>query len=1465
MKDNKNIRKIMSFVLVVTLLCGMIPVNSVVANAATSIVSLSSLGRKGTVSIGSKSKSGTWWQMKLNGKKAFCINLGYTCHSGNTYSAEETHHFDQNTGGEKNGYYAKIVRWYVVDRNRSGKAFVMSQALIWSIADGRNSETQLKDVIKQVKGNINISPTKSVNDLYKDIFEPSGAWTADVTIWQKTGNSKRYQRLLTVDADDVPEVASINDSEYYRQRITVMKKDEDGKGLGGIQFTLDADNLDDLYSFSMSDRDGVDENNADEDNDTSFSMTGFTRDSGRIAFRMTYRLQTQEYYYYPDSELKDMSSDDKKAARKHLTDDLDLDEGVDFASDLTKESAKKLMNQEMKELKNDISNTYTLTEDNTGDNKHIVMDPEFAKGVKITLKKANSWERNADGSWPDSKEEIPSEYSKAYITGVTNHYKKATIDVIKTDSYSSDKKPHGNAELDGAQFQLYADASCTNKATVYNADGTAKTAGVYTVKDQKMVTDYLRSGYTYYLKEIKAPVGYLLSNGVLTIQVDASNQPAEYTPDLITKEYTEPPILGKVAIIKYDSDGKTGPLHPEANTTFQVYLTDKKSYDNCDDYERAIIKTDENGYAITGDLYYGKYTVHQVDSGDVDAIRVKDFPAEVTEVGEIKTYIMNNELFKAYLRIRKKDGNTEKQVLKPGTTYQIYKMTNDGEKLVEQSYSNGNKNVTVNQFVTDESGEIMTVKELKSGTYRIYETDSASGLHITEKYIEVTINSKADNYESFTDEDGYTHAVVTITYANKETVGRLKLYKTGEMLTGYEDGKFVYESRFLKGAVFEVTAAEDIVTQDNQGTHWYDKGDLVTTITTGEGAKFAKDCKDITGYTVDEDGTVTVSLPLGKYHVKEKKTLYGCILPDKGWDVEFTWDNKDEEYVLNVTDATDESGVLRVENARAKAQVSLFKSDASTKQAVAGAEFGIYTKHDIFNVDGEKIVDAGTRLGTVMTDVDGRAVSNLDFPLMSEGYPKDIDSEDTETPSVEVPEETEKPAEPTAAPLPGMETLVKKISFAGMFPMAASTEISAPEIPEEPEETEIPDTDEVSGSTATLNSGDYYLKELSVPGSYYLNETEYPVHLEYKDQETKVIAADVEAVNTQTSTVISKTSIANSEELPGCELEITDTAGNVIASWISGNQESIRLNEKLEDMGYRNVTALLDEKEAVQVNGLLHDKAYTLTETRPADGFVTADSISFQLVQGENGQTLVAIVNGENRTLQTDNVVHMVDDTTKVEISKTEIAGSEEIPGCELEITEKDTDTVVESWTSTKEKHIIEQKLAVGKTYILTEKRPADGYVTADSIEFAIEDSGEVQSVQMKDDTTKIRLIKLASDTGQGLRGAKFEVFDSSDKKVMSITSKEEGYDIIGKLKAGETYTFKEIEAPKGYQLAQPIKYTVKDTGEVQKVSVTDKKTPTPKVPQTGGTTPLVVAVILFSMLGSAGMFFFRRKKVSAK
>ena len=120
-------------------------------------------------------------------------------------------------------------------------------------------------MIKQVKANTGYFPNKTVAELYKQIFQPTGAWEAKATMWERIGATKGYQKLITVDADTVqnPNYKTITDHTYYRQRITLHKQDEDGKGLGGIKFTLSADNLDDLYSFGKYDCSGESANSAD--------------------------------------------------------------------------------------------------------------------------------------------------------------------------------------------------------------------------------------------------------------------------------------------------------------------------------------------------------------------------------------------------------------------------------------------------------------------------------------------------------------------------------------------------------------------------------------------------------------------------------------------------------------------------------------------------------------------------------------------------------------------------------------------------------------------------------------------------------------------------------------------------------------------------------------------------------------------------------------------------------------------------------------------------------------------------------------------------------------------------------------------------------------------------------------------------------------------------------------------------
>lgn len=1400
----RRIRKTVAFLLLVVLVVGLFPAaDPQPMKAATSSVSLANLGSLGSMTAGKKTKSGKWWMMKVGNKKAFCMNLGYTCHTGDVYRNDSATYISGDSG--KKGRKAYIGYWYAETMHESRKAYVMAQALFWAVEEGDTSEAKLKAVISKIKSNTGYFDNKTAAELYDQIFGKSGTFSVQVTEWKYSGSGSHRQELLMIDAGNKVDPRSVSVDSFYRQRIRIRKVNEDGNPMKGAKFTIEAENIDELYSYN------INGSASDAEEDISdFSIQTETDKDGWISLRLTYRLQTNDYFYLPDDDLATMNASAKKA----MKDEWD-DMGYHYADDLSEHGADQLLKRDMEKQITSIKNVYKIIETDPG-NKSIVINPEYKDGKKIVIDLSNSWLREewaSAGTWGDigiTKKEWDEVPERPYDLEIQDNYKKVALSVKKRDSYSKDKKAHGDASLDGAVFGIYTDRQCTKKAVFYTESGRIYQGGnEFVTKNGEFETPYLRCGQSYYVKELRAPKGYKLKTDLSEITLDGGKYPndVEYVPTKENLNVDNEPIRGKVALQKFFSDGQTGQIHPEVGARFQVYLRNKKGgYNSCDEYERDTLTIDENGYACSKELYFGDYIIHQIDSGGKDTEQVDDiYPVLINNSDELETKVfsMNNNLFKAYLRIIKKDGNTKKDVLKAGTTYQIYKVENGKETLVSQEYSNGNKKVTVDKFVTDASGQIMTYQALPSGTYRIYETDAATGYHISTPYIEAEINSKADNYKTETDKDGNTYSTVELEYVNQEAYGKLSLKKTGEQLMDFQDGKFIYEEKPLSGAIFEIYADEDIETQDGQGTHWFEKDDLAGTITTGKGATFTSECGGITGYDVDEEGTVTVKLPLGKYRILEKKTLYGYILPDKDWKVEFNWENKDTEAVLNSTGDTDENGRMNVKNLRAGTKIRLVKSDAQTKTGVAGAVFGVYTKDPVYNAEGKKITESDVLVGTMTTDEEGNAVCSTDLPLMSEGYH------------------------------PGEEGPASGAAVA------------------EPEET-------------ALNSGDYYLKEQAVSGSYYLDDkTEYPVHLEYKDQDTKAAEAQVTADNTQTKAVISKISLTNSEEIAGCSLQITDAEGNVILDWISGEKDSIKWNGKLESMGYRNVSAVIDEKGAVQVCGLLHDTTYTLTETRPADGYTTADSISFRLVQGENGQTLASILAGEETVPQKDNIIRMVDDVTKVEISKTDMAGSKEIPGCKLTITEKDSGKTVETWVSGKEPHRIDQKLTVGKTYILTEARPADGYATAENIEFTVDDTGEVQGVHMKDDTTKIRLIKTDGATGQGLPGAKFEVYDSRDKKVLSFTSKEEGYDITGKLAAGETYTFKEVEAPEGYRLAKPVKYTVKDTGKVQKVTVKDDRIPKPNVPQTGGTTPTVLlgmAVAAFAA-ASAGVAVRRRKR----
>ena len=1417
-KIKKMVAGLLAAVMITTNVCPMFPVS-----AASGVASLESLGKLGTVNIGSKSESGTWLQTQVDSKPVFCMDLGKACHTGYTYKSESKT-ISSDDANTKNKLEAKIGYWYDQVKKGSNKAWVYAQCLIWSVEEGYTSESNLKSVINQVKKNTGYYKDDT---LYSDIFEVVKKVECDIYIWKYSGSTddSEVQKLLQIKStNEEYKYLATSGKRYYRQRITLEKVDEDGTTLPKVTFRFTAKNIKELYSYQYNGWGDSVKEDADEDA-TKFSQDVMTDSNGKIVFRFTYILNSKKYYYVSDDELSKMSSSDKKQMK-----DLLDDKGYNYASDLSKTGAEKLKEADLDDQMDDISNKYVIKEVNSG-NDNILNSFVVDKGnnkitdatnkVTVTLTKSDSWTRNSDGKWPETAEESYSNYKLAYKPVLKDKYKKVKLTAVKIDEETG-KTAQGDATLEGAVYGVYSDAACTKLIKSYKTD-----------KNYQFETDYMRCGKTYYLKEVTPPRGYLKNDKVYDIVADGAKFTAEYNS--VEKQVSEKPIKGYVAIIKGMGNGTAGIVPFEKSAQFQIYLASAGSYAKAKATERDILTTDLNGYAKSKQLPYGTYVVHQTVGAD-NTEKCPDFYVNVTENGKTYQYLLNNPEFTAYLKIVKKDSKTHQTVLKKGTTYQIYKVDKEGnETLVTQTYSNGNAIEVVDRFVTDETGEIITYEKLKAGTYRVYEIEGPEGYRVNRQPVMVEISS--NSYKTMVDKLGKEYLYAECEYYNDVTYGKFTINKSGPELCKKDDesnseesksdkdeeinnsvntekngtkgsnaengenettsdlfNPFNYKDTLLNGVVFELTAREDIMSQDNQGTVLFKKDSVVAKITTGEKVEFTNDCNGICGYVLNDDGTMTLNVPLGEYTLKEVKTNYGYVLPEQSsWDLSFKWNNKDDEYVFDISENS-KDGKIDIHNDMVKTDITLEKQDSKTNEPVGNTRFGFYSRDNIYDKNGNVIVAAGEKIATVTTDKEGKAKIPFDIPVMDEGYGK-------------------------------ME--------------------------------------------GNLNSGDYYFLEESVSDSYYINREKHQVHLEYKDQETAVVSAKAVVKEDQTETVISKKMIASSVEIKDCHLKISDENGNEIVNWITGEISSVKLNEKIDEMGYDNVRVENGDGYAVKIYGLLHDREYTLTETKPADGFATANDITFKLVESddENAKTKVLVKNGDSFTENVDNQVIMYDDTTKIEFSKTDITNGKELPGCHMQVTEKDTGKVMDEWVSSRQSHVIEGKYAVGKTYILTETKPRDGYATATSIEFAVADNGDIQKVNMVDDTIKVEFNKIASDTKKQLGGAKYKVYDSKGKKVYEFTTGKKAEFIEGMFKAGETYTFKEVDAPEHYKVARDKKIRIKDTGKVQKLTVTDERIPVvPDTPQTGINEKTAgMAVSLISLLLALGCFACVRAKDRSK
>lgn len=348
--------------------------------------------------------------------------------------------------------------------------------------------------------------------------------------------------------------------------------------------------------------------------------------------------------------------------------------------------------------------------------------------------------------------------------------------------------------------------------------------------------------------------------------------------------------------------------------------------------------------------------------------------------------------------------------------------------------------------------------------------------------------------------------------------------------------------------------------------------------------------------------------------------------------------------------------------------------------------------------------------------------------------------------------------------------------------------------------------DKAHDITGKLTSGQkYYLVETKAPDGYTIAD---PVEFTLNDDGEVVVNdkvvenGQITMKDIQTSVTISKKAITGEDSIGGAKLQILDSEGKeVVKTWETE-----------------------DKKDKVVTGVLKIGETYTLHEVTPPAGYANADDIKFVLT--DKGEIVI--------NDKVESAVVMRDAKLQIKVSKKDITDTDELPGAVLQILDKADNSVIAEWKTTDKPVIITEKdckkpLVAGNTYILHEKTAPDGYAYAKDVEFTVHvDSieGNEQLVTMHDAKNVVVVSKTDQAGTKALPGAKLQILSSDGKTVLeSWTSTNEEYKVTKKLKAGESYILREIEAPDGYAIADDVKFTVNKDGSTTKVVMKDAQT----------------------------------------
>ena len=680
------------------------------------------------------------------------------------------------------------------------------------------------------------------------------------------------------------------------------------------------------------------------------------------------------------------------------------------------------------------------------------------------------------------KQTAPIQWKEVTNRDFTNILKKFSVTVTKSDR--EEGTAQGDAKLSGAVYGIYKGDTLVDK---YVTDS----EGQFTTKEYVCDSDWT-------IREITPSEGYLLDKTIHKVGAEPKLFTIEH--NLVANDVTEQVMKGNIAIIKHTDDGETKIETPENGAEFEVYLKSSGSFEKADKDERDTIVCDENGFAQTKDMPYGVYTVHQTKGWEGREF-MKDFDVFISQDGQTYRYLINNANFESYIKVVKVDAETGKTIPYAGAGFQIYDPA--GNK-VSMTFTYPTP-TTIDTFYTDADGQLVTPEKLDYGKgYSLVEVQAPYGYVLDSTPVSFDVTE-----ENSTQEGGIT--LIKVDKPNMAQKGTISVEKTGEVffgvnVSGEEDKDVIYQPVYkvkgLAGAVYEITADEDVITPD--GTLRYHKGDVVDTVTT------------------DEDGTAkSKELYLGKYTVVETKAPTGMVINKEKHSVELTYAGQDVAVTETATSFVNERQKVKISLEKILEQDETF--GIGKNDEIKNISFGLYAKEDVVSSSGTAIPADGL-IEIITLDENGAATANTDLPfgsyyvkeiatdehyiLSDTQYPFTFEYAGQDTETVEIKVNDGKPIENK---LIYGSVSGKKIDENGEALGGALIGIfKADETEFTKEHAIMTATSEKDGSFsfAKVPYGKWIVKEIEAPEGFVLDDTSYEVNIGENEQVIEVEITD---------------------------------------------------------------------------------------------------------------------------------------------------------------------------------------------------------------------------------------------------------------------------------------------------------------------------------------------------------------------